>query len=335
MPGLGANLTKKATQPLQAIKRLEWVKPDPKAKYGKNIGIVGQAMSGKTNLALQFGFFNSEYIPQLKKAGYNKVVDLLKSGVLAEINRIVVLESENNLRKALNDGIEKALYRPLIKKGILDIIPIYIPRKRVIIKDGKLIDMTVNLLKKAREEYLETVKQVVDESDEHTLFILDSATKYKKLLDDRLGSIIDIITNRRNASLEGLEKYTQVFYSHRNAEWEEMQEYKRGFKGWNIDTYKETATPQHYIDAGSDPLSTKWVPGTPHFLDMVFRITVTPTGDRMVEIADGKGRYLPTSLKGLKPFKIKLNSRFGVMPLIEIMSEKLMMGNNENDDLFW
>jgi hypothetical protein len=341
MPGLGSNISQKVLakdaqlEPLTKIKELEWEveKPDPTAKYGKNIGIIGQPHAGKTNLALLHAFFNSKYIPYMKEAGLHDVVELLKSGILAEIEKIVVVESENNLRKALNDGVEKALYKPLLP--ILDIIPVKIPRKEVALRGGKLVNINREIIQQAIEKYKDVVKGLVDDEGEGTLLIMDSTTKFKKLLDDKLGNVVEVAEKRSQATMEGLDKYTQIFYAFRNTEWENLLEYVRGFKGWNIDTFKESKTPQQYVDLGSAELSTKWVTGTEHFLDIIWRITRLPDDSRRVEIADGKSRYMPSKEELLKPFNIPLKSRMGAMPLISRMCEKLLLGESQDDNQFW
>jgi len=325
---------KKEDKPLQKSKALEWEKPDPNQKFGKNIAIIGGSTVGKTNLALQFGFFNSDYKEYMKRHGFLKTVEVLERDILAEVKEIIVVESENNLKKALNDGVEKALYRPLTQKGIIDIIPITIPRKEVKLKDKRLVNVYSDLLEEKKEQFVDLIKEIVDTRGENTLLIIDSMSKYKKLLDDRLGLIVDTIKARAHASLEGLDKYTQAFYAHRNTQWENIMEYKRGFKGWNVDTFKESKTPQHYVDQGAEPLSTKWVAGTPHFMDMVYRIIVLANGTRQVEIADGQGRYMPTDPKKWR-FKYPMNSRMGGMSLIECMCETLLLGEDSDDDKFW
>ena len=341
--GLGSNISRKtlsksgSDEPLTKIKPLVWErkKVDDNAKYGKNIALLGLPMAGKTNLLLQHGFFNSKFIPYIKEAGFHEIVELLKSGFLPEIEKIVIIESENNLLKALNDGIEKALYKPL--RDIIDIIPITIPRKNVVIRGGKLVNINKEILSQVREKYKETVKALVDDEPETTLLGIDSASKYKKLLDDKIGTAIDLVEKRANASLEGLDKYTMIAYAHRNTEWEEVMEYIRGFRGWNIDTFKESKTPKFVLDKdpSADELSTKWVTGTEHFLDIVWRITALSNGVRQVEIVDGQSRYLPSKAELLKPFKIPMDSRMAAMPLISRMTEKLMLGETDNDEQFW
>jgi len=313
-------------------RKLKWARPDPKAKYGKNIGMVGQAMSGKTLTALLFAFFNSEFKGYMTK--YPAVVELLSSGILPEIERVVILESENNLRKALNDGIEKALFKPILDR--IEIISIQIPRKEISIKNGRVVSEKREQLDEIKMQYVETVKEVVDMKDENMLFIKDSKTKFKKLLDDKLGLIVDTVQKRPNASFEGLDKYTQAFYAHRNAEWENLMEYERGFAGWSIDTFKESKTPQWVMD--KDPtaqsVSTKWVTGTPHFLDVVFRIFARPNGTRVCNIVEGNSRYLPTNPKEWK-FDIPMASRMGAMPLINCLCEKILLGEIAEDEIFW
>lgn len=339
--GLGSNISQRVLskgskiEPLTKIRELEWIaeKIDPNARYGKNIAILGQAHAGKTNLALLHAYFNSKYIPKMKEKGYHDVVELLKSGILAEIEEIVVVESENNLKKAMNDGVEKALYRPLLP--ILDIIPVKIPRKEVVIRGGKLVNINKEKIQQAIDKYKEVVMGLVDDKDESCLLIIDSATKFKKLLDDKLGNVIEIAEKRAQSTVEGLDKYTQIFYAFRNTEWEKVMEYKRGFKGWNVDTFKESKTPQQYVDLGAAELSTKWVGGTPHFLDIVWRITRQADESRLIEIADGKSRYMPTSADMLKPFKLPLKSRMAAMSLISRMTEKLMLGESQDDEQFW
>ena len=131
-----------SSQLLQLIKELKWQKPSFELQYGKNLGLIGEPMTGKTLLALLIGYFNSEYKDMIRDAGYERVVKIMDAGLLPEVEQIMVLESENNLMKSLTTGVEKALMRPLIEKDILNIAPIIIPRKEVeITEDGASISM--------------------------------------------------------------------------------------------------------------------------------------------------------------------------------------------------
>lgn len=312
-------------EPLRLIRDLKWHTPNLEDRYGKNIAIVGRPMGGKTLLALLAGFFNSEYTKEIREAGYESVLEVMKSGLLPEIERIMVLESENNLLKSLTTGIEKKLFRPFIEKGIMEVAPIIIPRKEVMItEDNKVVSIRRTLIEQLKQQFDEAVKEIVADEPESTLFIIDSMSAYKKLLDDKFGLLYEVLNKRENAVFEGVDTYRQSFYASRNSWWQNLMQSKRGFKGWNIDTYKASDIPEHYLKPGENAFSIKWVTGTEHDLDMVFKIDVLNDGvTRQIEIL--KGRYSPSKPEDHK-FYYPLNSRMGAMPMINSMCEKLLMG---------
>jgi hypothetical protein len=168
-------------KPLQLVRELVWQTPNFEIKYGKNIAIVGQPMVGKTNLALLIGFFNSTYKNQIRESGYSDVVEVMEAGLLPEIEQILVLESENNLLKALNSGVEKALFKPLINKGMIHVAPIIIPRKEVrLTEDNKVVSVRRDLIEQLKQQFDDAVHDVISDFGEETLFIIDSMSAYKK-----------------------------------------------------------------------------------------------------------------------------------------------------------
>jgi len=313
----------KDAEPKHRVQRLKWQKPDYTIKYGKNIALVGEPMVGKTILGLLFGYFNREYINDIRDAGYDKVVELLKADILPEIRKIVVLEPENKLIAAMNDGVEKLLLKPFKDNDTIDIIPIPITRKEQKFKNDKVITARREHIEEMKDQFDMEVGYIVDEVDEHTLFMIDSMTDYKKLLDDRFGLLFEVINKKNIASLEGVDTYRQAHYASRNTWWENLMKRKRGFRGWNIDTYKESETPERFLKAGEDPVKTKWVGGTEHNLDMVYRIIKITDTNRRIKILNG--RYLPAEPEQHE-FAYPLLSKMGAMPLIEAMAEKLLLG---------
>lgn len=325
------NLTQKSKKqddndhPEQIIRPLKWQVPSFEDQYGKNVAIVGQPMVGKTNLAMLIGYFNSEFKPQMREKGYERVIQVMDAGLLPEIEHIMVLESENNLLKALTAGVEKALFRPLINKGIIEVAPIPIPRKEVILtEDNKIISTRRELIMQLKQQFDETVRAVVSDEPASTLFIIDSMSAYKKLLDDKFGLLYEVLSKRDNAVFDGVDTYRQSYYASRNTWWDNLMQAKRGFKGWNVDTYKETETPAHWLQPGEDPFRIKWVGGTEHHLDMVFRVSKdSGSGKRTIEVLNG--RYMPDDFDDHE-FPYPLGSRMGAMPLIDSMCEKLLLG---------
>ena len=74
----------------QRVQTLKWHKPTLDERYGKNISLLGQPMAGKTFLALLLGYFNSQYKTSIKEAGYDRIIEVMNSGLLPEIEKIVV-----------------------------------------------------------------------------------------------------------------------------------------------------------------------------------------------------------------------------------------------------
>ncbi len=309
--------------PISVKRSLTWQVPSYEVQYGKNLAIVGQPMVGKTMLALLFGYYNSEYKKEIIDAGYPAVVEVMEADILPEIRKIMVLETENNLLKALNSGVEKALLKPFVQRRMIQIAPILISRKEAKIVNGKLVSIRREMIEEQKEEFDEAVKAIVADEDEHTLFIIDSMSAYKKLLDDKFGLMYEVISKRDSATMDGIDTYKQAYYASRNTWWENLMQAKRGFKGWNIDTYKESEIPEHWRKPGEDDFRIKWIGGTEHNLDMVYRVEKLPSGDRDIHILNG--RYEPSTLEE-RTFPYLLDSRMGAMPVINSMAEKLLLG---------
>lgn len=328
MPGFGEVKTKKETeaesnQPMQLVKTLKWHIPDFNIQYGKNLAIIGQPMVGKTLLAMLMGYFNSEYKDMIREAGYDKVIDVMDAGLLPEIEKIMVLESENNLLKSLNSGVEKLLLRPFIDNKIIQIAPILIPRKEAKLINGRIVSVRREMIEELKEQFDQTIKGIIADEGPNTLFIIDSMSAYKKLLDDKFGLLYEIISKRDSAVMDGIDTYKQAYYASRNTWWDNLLQSKRAFNGWNVDTYKEKEIPEYYRKPGEDDYRIQYIAGTSHYLDMEWRIEKLPNGSRMIHILNG--RYSPENIEE-HSFAYPLNSKMGAMPLIASMAEKLLIG---------
>ena len=310
-------------EPRQMVRKLSWQTPNFSIQYGKNLAIVGQPMVGKTILALLLGYFNKKYKDLILNAGYPAVVEVMEADLLPEIRKILVLETENNLLKSLNTGIEKALLKPFVNDKVIQIAPILISRKEVRMSNGKVVSIRREMIEESKEEFDSGVKDLVADEDEHTLFVIDSMSAYKKLLDDKFGLMYEILSKRDSAKMEGIETYKQAYYASRNTWWENLMQSKRGFKGWNVDTYKESEIPEHWRKPGEEDYRIKWVGGSEHNLDMVYRIEKLGDGSRTIEILNG--RYSPDNYDHHK-FGYPMNDKMGAMPLINSMCEKLLLG---------
>lgn len=312
-------------KPEQKIRPLKWFKPDINKPHGKNIGLLGATKAGKTMLLCLLGYFREEFRDDMLAAGYDRVVKVMDKKILPEIKEIIVLETENNLLKGITSGMEYKLLKPLLDLDVFKIIPVEFERKEVGLKNGKVETLRKEEIELVKAEFDYTIRNYVDNGDEHTLLAVDGMSGYKKILEDKFGMLYEVLSKRENAFVEGLDTYRQSYYASRNSWWENIMQKLRGYKGWNIVTFKETITPEYYLKAGEDPIKTNWVKGTDFYLDMVYRVTKLSETVRNIEILDG--RYVPSNPDDLA-FQFPYDDKMGAMPLIDSMCEKLLLGRN-------
>jgi len=83
-----------------------------------NIAFVAKEMKGKTLLATLCGYLNTEYFDKFEvKEKYPKVYQIIKSGLLPEVERIQVLDLDNSFKKLSKLGIFGRLTKPLYDAG--------------------------------------------------------------------------------------------------------------------------------------------------------------------------------------------------------------------------
>lgn len=311
-------------EPIQKIRPLKWHKPDPSIAYGKNIALTGKSKSGKTFLLCLLGFFREEFRDDIIDAGYDRVVEAMDKKILPTIHKIKVIESENNLLKALNAGAERKVLQPLIDLDTFEIAPIVFERKETSLTDqNKIISLRKKEIEECKQEFDLTVREIVKENGNHVLFAIDSMTGYKKILDDKLALLYEVVQKRPNAMMEGADTYRQAFYAARNSWWENIMQLLRGYKGWQVTTFKGDDTPEQYQKPGQDIYRIKWVNGTEYFLDMVYKVIKHTETFRQVELLNG--RYVPDDPDDLM-IEYPMNDPMGAMPLIDSMCEKLLLG---------
>lgn len=311
-------------EPIQKIRPLKWHKPDSSLAYGKNIALTGKSKTGKTFLLCLLGFFREEFRDDIIDAGYDRVVEAMDKKILPTIHKIRIIESENNLLKALNVGAERKVLQPLIDLDTFEIAPIVFERKETSLTDqNKIISLRKKEIEECKQEFDLTVREIVKENGNHTLFAIDSMTGYKKILDDKLALLYEVIQKRPNAMMEGADTYRQAFYAARNSWWENIMQLLRGYKGWQVTTFKGDDTPEQYQKPGQDVYRIKWVTGTEYFLDMVYKVIKHTETFRQIELLNG--RYVPDNPEDLM-IDYPMNDPMGAMPLIDSMCEKLLLG---------
>lgn len=323
---------KKKEEPLKLVRPLKWYKPSLEVSRGIKIGIAGKWKTGKSILSVLFAYFNSKYKKDIKEAGYDKVIEVMNAGLLSEIERVIIIEPENKFLTNLTRGDEKKLLRPFVEEGIMDIIPLSIPRKEArLTKKGFEISQQKELFQQQKEQFVDTVEAIVNDFGEDTLLIIDTMTAFKKLLDDKFGLLEDIVLKKEEPSLEGINTFQWSHFASRNTSWHNIMQTKQGFKGWNVDVYK--SKPKKRYDAASKKwvdsefeYTVEWVGGTMHYLDMGFRLV--KKADKVVDVEIIDGEYTPKNPKEWV-FRYPFDTKMGAMPLISSMCEKLLAGEEE------
>jgi hypothetical protein len=109
---------------------------DGASPLGRNLAIVGADSVGKTTFALLLGYLNSQFKDRMGD-DLKKTKKALSNGAIPEVERIVVVETQNKLKKTLRSTcVERALLKPLNDAGIkIDIINVNLKRAKERIKN--------------------------------------------------------------------------------------------------------------------------------------------------------------------------------------------------------
>jgi len=326
---IGDNISKQVSKskekdkPLQKIIPLKWHKLNTEKKSGYNIGIIGEPKTGRSTLSLLFGYFNSEYKDLIKEGGYEYALQGLNDGLLPEIEEIIILEPESKLEKVMQKkGVRRSLLLPL--KDKIDIIPFPLERKELALTEsGYTVKQNREYFEDKKQQFIETIKSIIGYFGENTLFIIDTLSHFKKLLDDKFGLLYDSMSNRDNPTQEGVDSFTRSYYASRNTSWDNVMALNQDFRGWNINVFKEKEKPSYHVDPGQDPFTIVWVYGTMHYLNMAYRIYKKEDGSRQIEMYDGE--YLPDKSEDYY-LEYPLADKMGAMPIVDALCKEMILG---------
>ena len=148
---------------------------------GYTFGFCGEANSGKTITALTFGYLNKTFLPLWEKH-FPLTAKALEEGVIPEVQRIEVIDSENALEKQLPRPFEQKFLKPLMGKVPIQrhrIEPVA-PKVYDDIENGfEITQDSVSLVFDALDQYEDALRL---SRDNHCLLVLDSASRLYKLL---------------------------------------------------------------------------------------------------------------------------------------------------------
>ncbi len=259
---------------------------------GYNFALSGGQSNGKTTSMLSFGFLNSIFYDAWKDK-YPALAKALKRGVIPEVSRIFVIESENQIDKQLNRGFEAVLYKDI--KDIVDIVDVDVVVRRDKINDEDMSVYTdpesIRKIEEAHDKYV-LFSQTAKECGPETVIGVDSASRF----DDLLNAKSNIILGKRTArevSDKVKEAISQSSWEWRNSWWNEVFINIRGAKGFTVSTFMLDEIPIQYQKPGGPKVRIKWPPRAEYNYDQIYELYKTDKRNLKARISEfGTSRYV-------------------------------------------
>jgi len=342
MPGIGAMSGKKkkavAVPPPTQKREVEIIMEDldDMAGGGYTLGFSGLPNTGKTTQAIGLGYLHLDFLP-LYEDKFPLIAKALRDEEIPYVNKIVIIDSENALRKQMKRKFSRDLFKELTDHTPIKVIRIAPVAQDVMDSVADSMPITQESVSKvffAIELYEAVLRQAFDEYDEHTLFILDSASRLYKLINAKA----QIVYNRRvqdkgeeTVKNEGFNKW-----GNRNIWWDQDMTLLRGVPGWVVATFQMKEKPDWVIESEKKKGKYKGAfkivrsDDTAFNLDMDFVFSMD--NDKLLSVDVEVGRYVERGEEAeeLNHVDIDTHDRFSGLQIIENML-KVMEGQEFDD----
>ena len=291
------NKPKTSTKIPTMVEDVEYDEGDEVKPTNLNIALIGYEHSGKSILYTLAGYWNQEWLTTSPgKVGvdisdYPKCKQLIKEGIVPEVEKIQVLDLDCSYGTLSRTGIFGKLARPLYKKGIIRRTKnLNIPQRQAGLVNKVFKEIAVQDFDICKTKIDNEINKAVKDNPETTVLCVDSMTSLDELLNNKFRILYEIALAPQakgkkkgkdyyGSSLDGIK---QSYWKIRNGWWLSTLRTKRQYEGWQFDTYKvETKHPvwlQKEIDdaeaKGKDPNLIKdykieWAPKTKYDLDII------------------------------------------------------------------
>jgi len=219
------------------------------AAEGINVTFRGKQKFGKTLNGLLWGYFNSEYKSQLRAMNLDHAIEVMDQGVLPEIEYIIAIDTECDIKANLRRGKMKQLCGKLRKK--IKHVPTPLQRKVEGMKDGKAVTLNALEIDAQRQNIEAAIWKAVDTFGENVMIFFDSASDYKKALDDLSDVVFKKTVKTSMSPAKGKQDtendpFWRSFYQYRNKWWHNSLIKLKSFQGWCISTIKEEDVEEEY-----------------------------------------------------------------------------------------
>ncbi len=260
-----------------------------------NIAFLGYEHSGKSILYTLSGYWNQKWwTSSPAKTGimiekFPKCKQLIKEGVLPEIEELQVIDLDCSYGTLSKLGIFGKLARPLYKKKIIKRTSIHIPQRQAGLINNKIKEISIRDFDITKQKIDNEINKAVKDNPETTALGLDSMTSLDELLNNKFRILYEIALAPQDrgkkkgkdyygSSLDGIK---QSYWKIRNGWWVSTLRTKRQYRGWQFDTYKVEAKHPVWLKKEKENAETEedlakikdykieWAPKTKFDLDII------------------------------------------------------------------
>lgn len=320
-------------------------------KKGQNVALLAFQHTGKSLNASMYGFLNTKYFDKIGvKEKYPKTYEMIKTGVIPEVEELHVLDLDGSFEKLSHKGIFGRLVEPLYRDGVIKRTEIKIPKVKV--------DSVNKIARQVSKKAIDTTKAKIENTihawtrDDHEgcCMIIDSMSSYDELLNDKFRLLYeDVLAEEDQDHVGGsLKGVKQSYWKIRNGWWTETLRDKRGYSGFQIDTYKLEPKQHQWLEKEIDaakkskhadpddilPFKIIWAPRTEYDLDMIHLIRTNVHEEWWMETLsrfEGNKRESGFSLKNIKSIYFTPNKREVAYELMEALAPSLL-GEVEDEE---
>jgi len=264
-----------------------------------NIALIGYEHSGKSILYTLSGYWNqSWWTTSTAKTGilienYPKCKQLIKQGIVPEVEKIQILDLDCSYRTLSKTGIFGKLARPLYDKKIIKVSKnLIIPQRQAGLVNKVFREIAIKDFDICKQKIDNAISKAVKDNPETTVLAVDSMTSLDELLNNKFRILYEVAIAPTRKDKKGkprgdyygvsLDGIKQSYWKIRNGWWLGTLRAKRQYRGWQFDTYKvETKHPiwlkkekETAEEDGEDPSKVKtykieWAPKTKYDLDII------------------------------------------------------------------
>lgn len=271
---------------------------------GLVIGVLSLWKGWKSTTAAMWSFYNSAFKRHLGP----KTNKLLSTGRLPEIQRVLVIDTEETWERDLDHGFLGMMLKPLHAAGIkiiVESVPLLRKREKVI--DGEVINVSNDYdVDKMRDNFESAVWHARD-LGEGTLVLVDSMSDYKDMITDEQEEMFGkTITTKFKGEVDDENvNVDRKFYRYRNKWWTNILMKLRNSGLWVAETYKIEEREEEYrykdvkIRVGKDKSGKAMYREESILLDQYFPVWVKKSeyridqGYSIVRTIDSQGNDVP------------------------------------------